>query len=1283
MNVATEKARIDEAANRAATSTHNDLPHPTLAQEKAGNYRKGSFWWRGIRIVIENPIGSLRTGPTHGGGKPWARVIKGGHYGYLAEVDDEPVRDDKDGDKPDVFVGPHPGSDIAYVIDQLHHDSKAFDEHKLVICVQSEAEARKIYLANYPPSWHGMGAITALTIPELKHWLLHGDTTKPIAQQRKAVHQVFKAESVDFVPAWRRLVAKATPKREAALKWYVSLCHDCNRYSLDHGGPEEAETLVHCPGCDGPAAMQAGPFANEATGEDWIHQQLGYLVKADSADNKERKPVKRPGIRGGIFFMNRTGRVVYGRKPIAQPQWRLLRQGEERPKGAVIARHKGTGLTYVRIAPTPAAERSAAVARPAQPPTRPGVAAWRRPLAMRPAGQPQTPQQQVPKPTLLQQPQKPQQPQPQPQPVQQEARQSAEVQRPAGHGNVGSAFSNESDAIINFRYRVVPLASLKVNDPEVQPRDRTRISSAEQVNRIAQKFNAHRFLEGNTEIDRGLPIVGPDLKVESGNGRMLALRQLHQNEPKRFEALRTTQIEHAAGFGLSARDFAGIADPVIVRERTTTPEELAAIYQVPVAEARQRFADDANARSTLAMSPAEQAAADATRITSSVIQSLEIGETQTIEQALGSPRNADIVRKFIGDLPKLDRNALVTADGNKLTPIGVQRLKGAILAHVFPGPEAQHLVTAATESSDSNVKNTESGVFGALGPLAKVKSAVEAGQLEPTMDISEDIPRAVRTLSRIRQAGGTVDDFLRQTSMLGPELTRTQRRLLTLFGTAKSAKAVRETLIDLADAILKLPPPGQGGLFGGAAPAKDEVVDSVLRRHEQGSGLFAKACGWMLDATGHLVKAKEVKRPGSRGGKYHLTNTGHIKYGDVPISRHAERPWLAPEALDRWRRVEKMNPVVIRPGHLATVRDINRLREEAKLVYRGLAETRNADDGRVVKFPVSAFRKFKDHTADRRLLEIVPSLPELMRAAVRLYSAPDRRPAEHRNIESWHHYGVRGKLSDRIVYVRLITWQQGGQEFLYHYDTQVVSQAETRRALRGGQTPVTNQEGSREEPVAKEILVQMAVASKRGTRRSILKAIGTWVSAALRQSHLAHQISGRLGHNRRSPHSKMSRHSPSAAGMTRANGATGADAFGSHGNSTLNDVPDLTAARRSSFAIEAVKIDKGRPDGYWSRPHEMAARAFSAYLEDKLRNAGRRNDYLSSGSDNARYAVTGFKPFPEGEERQQINRAFDQLFAALREGKALAKAAHYLAVSTVHLDPRGYLHVTKGAARHA
>lgn len=85
----------------------------------------------------------------------------------------------------------------------------------------------------------------------------------------------------------------------------------------------------------------------------------------------------------------------------------------------------------------------------------------------------------------------------------------------------------------------------------------------------------------------------------------------------------------------------------------------------------------------------------------------------------------------------------------------------------------------------------------------------------------------------------------------------------------------------------------------------------------------------------------------------------------------------------------------------------------------------------------------------------------------------------------------------------------------------------------------------------------------------------------------------------------------------------------------------------TEFAMNAKRIDQGSATDYWTTAHEMAARAFSAYVEDKLPG---RSDFLSYGSNNAmpEYRLFNVRPFPEGAERVAIGKAFDEFVGALK-----------------------------------
>jgi hypothetical protein len=97
----------------------------------------------------------------------------------------------------------------------------------------------------------------------------------------------------------------------------------------------------------------------------------------------------------------------------------------------------------------------------------------------------------------------------------------------------------------------------------------------------------------------------------------------------------------------------------------------------------------------------------------------------------------------------------------------------------------------------------------------------------------------------------------------------------------------------------------------------------------------------------------------------------------------------------------------------------------------------------------------------------------------------------------------------------------------------------------------------------------------------------------------------------------------------------------------------------SFFKKAAVDLDAGGVKPYYSKDKEMAARAFSAYIDDKLRENGRLNDYLAYATTNEFYKdpMWGDKfPYPDGEERDRINKAFEELFKVVNESGAIRKA---------------------------
>jgi hypoxanthine-guanine phosphoribosyltransferase len=91
----------------------------------------------------------------------------------------------------------------------------------------------------------------------------------------------------------------------------------------------------------------------------------------------------------------------------------------------------------------------------------------------------------------------------------------------------------------------------------------------------------------------------------------------------------------------------------------------------------------------------------------------------------------------------------------------------------------------------------------------------------------------------------------------------------------------------------------------------------------------------------------------------------------------------------------------------------------------------------------------------------------------------------------------------------------------------------------------------------------------------------------------------------------------------------------------------------TNYVTEAKNIDTifNPNKKYWAEDVELAARAFGAYVQDKL--GTKKSDYLVHSHKNGFSDM--FKPYPEGGERGVINMRFGELFKALRKDAAIMK----------------------------
>jgi hypothetical protein len=391
---------------------------------------------------------------------------------------------------------------------------------------------------------------------------------------------------------------------------------------------------------------------------------------------------------------------------------------------------------------------------------------------------------------------------------------------------VTRAFGTDPNRVYEFRFRVVSLDSLitsntdsgAVNpdyDPTLQPRQRDRSASQRQIDQVAKNLVAESLLWDFHQLDKGAPIVGADLMVESGNGRAIALRRAAAQHPERWQKYQTKLRDQLESAGLAESDLAGINNPVLVRERISEVD-------------RAAFAMEANAPPVLQMSTLETAMVDSRRITDDMTRRLVVKEDQTVDHALRASANREFVRSFLGSLSE-NESALLLRKNGTLAQAGIRRVKAALFARTFPGAAGERIAETFLESLDSNIKNFETGIGGSLPALVRAESMISAGERNAD-SIVEDFSIALDMLARLRESEVmTVDQYVDQSSFVERETNDFQDRLLVyLDNIGRSPKKIREFLHAYAAEVEAAPHPDQVDMFGETLRLTKEQIFSRI-----------------------------------------------------------------------------------------------------------------------------------------------------------------------------------------------------------------------------------------------------------------------------------------------------------------------------------------------------------------------------------------------------------------------------------------------------------------------
>ncbi|WFU84836.1 hypothetical protein QA645_19470 [Bradyrhizobium sp. CIAT3101] len=283
---------------------------------------------------------------------------------------------------------------------------------------------------------------------------------------------------------------------------------------------------------------------------------------------------------------------------------------------------------------------------------------------------------------------------------------------------------------IDVEPRVIEASDLKASsdagfEQTLQPRDRDRAASQAQIADIANRLDPER-LGLSSEADRGAPIVGPDTMVESGNGRVMAIRRAYQEGGEAAQRYREWLSQQGV-------DLSHFREPVLVRVRLTelSPEE------------RQAFTVAANQSASLGLSAPERALADARLLPTEILDLIRNADD------LGALANRDFTRAFVAKLPPTERAAMLDAGGG-LSAEGLTRIRNAVLARAYGNA---HVLTRIAESLTDDSRSISNALVSAAPHWAKMRAEIEAGLVRADMDLTPELLEAVQRTADLRAKG--------------------------------------------------------------------------------------------------------------------------------------------------------------------------------------------------------------------------------------------------------------------------------------------------------------------------------------------------------------------------------------------------------------------------------------------------------------------------------------------------------------------------------------------------
>lgn len=311
----------------------------------------------------------------------------------------------------------------------------------------------------------------------------------------------------------------------------------------------------------------------------------------------------------------------------------------------------------------------------------------------------------------------------------------APAYQPTTRGYTGAGQVVAGERRLDVEYVVVDASLLTKAAGRFQPRDRSRINSDAWIAETAARLDPALLMPSPTAA-HGAPLVGPDMMIESGNGRFSVIDRAYDLHPDRAEAYKAAI--KAQGFEIPE----GVERPVLVAKRLTSLTD----------DERVQVAIDAQDGGTARMTATERARATARDMTAERLAGFDPAAR------IGDDANRPFLQSVLSGQTASERNALFDK-GGALNADGRRMMKNAFFARAWDdgSPIGSDILDRYAEAEDAGeLKSLMEALDEAAPAMATLKAEIEAGTVRPEFDITPHVLDAIGAIMQARRDAGRI-----------------------------------------------------------------------------------------------------------------------------------------------------------------------------------------------------------------------------------------------------------------------------------------------------------------------------------------------------------------------------------------------------------------------------------------------------------------------------------------------------------------------------------------------